>query len=159
MKCPYCMSTDIKVVDTRESGDEEATRRRRECLKCSKRFTTYERIEMADLVVVKKDGRREPFDRNKIKQGLQRALLKRPVSADEVDRIVTEIELKLKGRETLEVESKYIGDLVSNILKKLDPVAYIRFASVYKSFDDLDEFAEEIKKLKKNGESHAGNKE
>lgn len=150
MKCPYCLSNETKVVDKRETGDYEVTRRRRECLKCEKRFTTYERIEMADLLVVKKDGRREAFDRDKLKQGLIRALQKRPVSADEIDKIINEIELKLKGKETLEIDSKYIGLLVMNRLKKIDPVAYIRFASVYKSFEDIDAFAEEIKKIERN---------
>ncbi|MBW3003184.1 transcriptional regulator NrdR [Candidatus Woesearchaeota archaeon] len=149
MKCPYCLSNETKVVDKRETSDFEVTRRRRECLKCEKRFTTYERIEMADLVVVKKDGRREAFDRDKLKHGLMKALQKRAVSAEDMDKIITEIELKLKGKEGLEVQSKYVGNLVMNRLKKIDPVAYIRFASVYKSFEDLDAFADELKKLKK----------
>lgn len=147
MKCPYCLSNETKVVDKRETSDYEVTRRRRECLKCEKRFTTYERIEMADLVVVKKDSRREAFDRDKIRQGLVRALQKRPVGIEQIDKIINEIELKIKGKESPEVQSKYIGTLVMNRLKKIDAVAYIRFASVYKSFEDLESFAEEIKKI------------
>ncbi|MBW3015412.1 transcriptional regulator NrdR [Candidatus Woesearchaeota archaeon] len=153
MKCPYCLSNETKVVDKRPTSDFEVTRRRRECLKCERRFTTYERIEMADLVVVKKDSRREAFDRDKLKQGLTKALQKRPISAEQVDKIINEIEMKLKGKENLEVESRYIGKLIMNRLKRIDPVAYIRFASVYKSFDDLDAFAEEIKKIKQTKKS------
>ena len=148
MKCPYCLSAETKVVDKRETSESEVTRRRRECLKCEKRFTTYERIEMADLVIVKKDGRREDFNRDKLKKGVSRAFQKRDISAEEVDKLISDVELKVKGKETKEIESKYLGKLVMNRLKRIDPVAYIRFASVYKSFDDLDAFAEEIKKIK-----------
>ncbi|MEA3430123.1 MAG: transcriptional regulator NrdR [Nanoarchaeota archaeon] len=147
MKCPYCLSDETKVVDKRETSDYEVTRRRRECLKCEKRFTTYERIEMADLTVVKIGGKREPFNREKLKKGVLMAVQKRNVNSEEVDKLVSDVELKIKGKESPEVQSKYIGTLVMNRLKKLDAVAYIRFASVYKSFEDLSEFAEEIRKI------------
>jgi len=149
MKCPYCLSDETKVVDKRETNESEVTRRRRECLKCENRFTTYERIEMADLMVVKKDGRREAFDRDKIKKGIVSAFQKRGVSAEQIDAMISDIELKVKGKGAPEIQSKFIGGLVMNRLKRVDPVAYIRFASVYKSFDDLSAFAEEIKKIDK----------
>ncbi|HDD72480.1 MAG TPA: transcriptional repressor NrdR [Candidatus Aenigmarchaeota archaeon] len=147
MKCPYCNYPETKVLDKRETGDMGVTRRRRECLKCGKRFTTYERVETVALTVVKKDGRRESFDRNKIIAGILKACEKRPISRDEIERIVDEIEAKLRMCKTIEVSSKDIGELVMRKLKKLDKVAYIRFASVYKEFEDLNSFHEELKKL------------
>jgi transcriptional repressor NrdR len=147
MKCPYC-SFDTKVVDKRES-EENATRRRRECLKCKKRFTTYERVELSPLIVIKKDGRRERFSREKVKLGLLKACEKRPVPESDIEKVVNEIESKLKNMDKTEIESKVIGGLVMEKLKKLDKVAYIRFASVYREFTDLSSFEEELKKLAK----------
>ncbi|MBW3012229.1 transcriptional regulator NrdR [Candidatus Woesearchaeota archaeon] len=149
MKCPYCTSVDSKVVDKRETGEEDITRRRRECLACSKRFTTYERVELIDLVILKKDGRKEEFDRNKVISGLKKACEKRNVSNERIEQIADEIESKIKALETTEVDSKVIGELVMKYLRKLDKVAYIRFASVYRDFADVEEFKTELEKLMK----------
>ncbi len=146
MKCPYCQA-ETRVVDKRESN-EFLTRRRRECLKCKKRFTTYERIETKNLAVLKKDKRREPFNRDKLKAGIIRACEKRPISLDEIEKIVNEIEARLMEENKSEVESRLIGEIIMRKLKKLDKVAYIRFASVYKDFKDVDEFKEVIKEIK-----------
>jgi transcriptional repressor NrdR len=145
MKCPYCL-TNTKVLDKRESKD--ATRRRRECLKCKKRFTTYERIE-THLVVIKKDGRREPYIRDKIKNGILKACEKRPISQEKIDKCVSEIEEQIKNLGKNEIQSKIIGETIIKKLKKLDKIAYIRFASVYLEFKDVDEFNEKIKELKR----------
>ncbi len=145
MRCPYCGSDDIKVLETRESGG--TIRRRRECLSCGKRFTTYERIETTPIVVVKKDGRREQFDPQKILRGILKACEKRPVSRENIEKIVERIQEKLMGRE--EVSSQEIGELVMEELKKLDKVAYVRFASVYKEFKDVKEFEKLLKRLEK----------
>ena len=144
MKCPYCFNAETKVTDKRDSG--ESIRRRRECLKCNKRFTTYEKLEKQELYVVKKDNRRELFSKDKLKSGIMKACEKRPVSIGKVDEIVDEIERKLlnKGKE---VKSREIGEAVIKKLKKLDKVAYIRFASVYREFQDLNDFKQELKKL------------
>jgi len=144
MRCPYCGHTGSKVVDKRDT--KMAIRRRRECLRCARRFTTYERIEAHEIVVVKKDGRREPFSREKLKIGIVKACEKRPISTERIERLVDEIveHLRKKGKE---VRSKLIGELVMRKLKKLDKVAYIRFASVYREFADINEFREELKKL------------
>jgi transcriptional repressor NrdR len=147
MKCPYCNALDTKVLDKRETEDSEATRRRRECLECGKRFTTYERIDAVDLFIVKKDGRREQFDRNKLKTGIMRACEKRPVSADEVDKIIAEIETKVRALDSTEIQSSVIGEMVMKKLRSLDKVAYIRFASVYRDFTDLETFRSEVEKL------------
>jgi len=147
MKCPYC-SGETKVIDKR-SSESNAIRRRRECLKCKKRFTTYERIESNPLIVIKKDGRRERFSREKIKIGILKACEKRNISESEIDKLVDKIECKLKNMDKTEIETKVIGELVMNELKKLDKVAYIRFASVYREFADIDSFMEELKKLTK----------
>ena len=147
MKCPYCGNEDSKVLESRFIRD--TTRRRRECLKCEKRFTTYERIENVALTVIKKDGRKEQFDRNKIRSGLQKACEKRDVGGDEIEAAVSEIEQELRQEVDTSVPSKRIGELVMKKLKKLDKVAYIRFASVYKDFDDISAFTEEVKKLLK----------
>lgn len=144
MRCPFC-SKDTKVIETRES-EEEVTRRRRECLGCKKRFTTYEKPEI-NLMVIKKDGRREPFIREKLKSGIVKACQKRPVSSEQIERAVDEIELELRNQETNEIETKFIGKLVMAKLKKLDKVAYIRFASVYKEFADLEDFEKELQKM------------
>ncbi|HLC46895.1 MAG TPA: transcriptional regulator NrdR [Candidatus Nanoarchaeia archaeon] len=149
MKCPYCMHPEHKVMDKRETPDGKAIRRRRECLKCEKRFTTYERIEVIELVVVKKDGRREDFDRSKILSGLKKACEKRPVPIGRIEESVNSIEADLLKRDTTEITSKDIGEMLMKKLKKLDQVAYIRFASVYRNFKDPEDFEEEVKKLGK----------
>ncbi|MDD5178292.1 MAG: transcriptional regulator NrdR [Candidatus Nanoarchaeia archaeon] len=144
MKCPFCSNDEFKVVDSRES--EDTIRRRRECLKCEKRFTTYERIE-TDLIVIKKDGKREPYDREKMKRGILRACEKRPISNEKIDSFIDKIEQQLRKMNSSEVKSSIIGNKVIAGLKSLDKVAYIRFASVYKDFTDIDSFQEELKKL------------
>ena len=149
MKCPYCSNEETKVKDKRETEDLEATRRRRECLKCNKRFTTYERVEEADIVVVKKDGKRERFERQKVVNGILKACEKRPISIDKIEKIVDSVESDLRKRDSVEVDSKTIGKIVMRKLKSLDKVAYIRFASVYSEFEDLDRFSEELEKLQK----------
>lgn len=147
MKCPYCGSTETEVVETRDSEDLDTIRRRRECQKCQKRFTTYERVETINIIVIKKDGKREQFDRDKLKQGILKACEKTTVAHAEIERIVIEIERELKGLESVEVESKKIGQMVAAKLKKLDKVAYIRFASVFKRFVDVEDFEKEVKRL------------
>ena len=147
MKCPYCGLSEIEVVETRDSEDLETIRRRRECLKCEKRFTTYERIENINLVVIKKDGRREQFDRDKLKRGIIRSCEKTKVSMQDIERIVTEIERELRGESGVEVDSKKIGQMVATRLKKIDKVAYIRFSSVFRRFVDVEDFEKELKKL------------
>jgi transcriptional repressor NrdR len=149
MRCPFCYHTETKVVDKRESPDETATRRRRECLKCAKRFTTYERPELTTLYVIKKNGNREAFLRQKLMAGLYKACEKRPVSTDEIEEMANKIETELRKRDGNEVSSTIIGEKVMNYLKKKDKVAYIRFASVYRDFTDLDSFKEELRKLTK----------
>jgi transcriptional repressor NrdR len=133
---------------TSDDGINASVRRRRECDKCGKRFTTYERIEGVDLTVIKKDGKREPFDREKIRKGLIKATWKRPITMDQIEDLITEVELMLRRRKSTEIKSWDIGNLVINRLKKLDPVAYLLFATVYKDFGDLKDFEEEIKELK-----------
>ena len=147
MKCPYCASEESKVVDKRETGELVITRRRRECLKCGKRFTTYERVEAVDLTVVKKDGRREAYDRKKLQGGMIKACEKRPVTQEQIERGVDEIESELRKSEKTEVTTKQIGELVMRKLKELDKVAYIRYASIYKEFTDVTSFEAELKKL------------
>ena len=149
MKCPYCNKEVTKVIDKRETEDLEATRRRRECLKCSKRFTTYERVEEADIIVVKKRSGRERFNRQKLINGILRACEKRPISMEKIEKLVDAVESDLRKRDTVEVNSKVIGKLVMRKLKSLDKVAYIRFASVYLEFEDLKRFEEELEKLQK----------
>ncbi len=148
MKCPYCPSTETKVLESRETGEyEEVTRRRRECLKCERRFTTYERAELGDLIVVKKDGRREPFDREKLKRGIIKACEKRPIELEKIEQAVDRIETEIRDREEKEIKSTAIGEMVMRKLKTLDHVAYIRFASVYREFADIASFQDEMKKL------------
>ncbi len=147
MKCPYCGSNETEVVETRDSEDLETIRRRRACLKCDKRFTTYERIENVHLVVIKKDGRREQFNRDKLKAGIVNAAQKTKVSLEKIDKLVTEVERELRGGDSVEIESKKIGQLVANKLKKIDKVAYIRFSSVFRRFVDVEDFEKELKKL------------
>lgn len=137
-------------MDKRETEDSNVTRRRRECLKCKKRFTTYERVETLDLTVVKKNGKRENFDRHKLMTGLLKACEKRSIPREKIEKVADEIEAKLRAHKETEIESSFIGELVMKKLKKLDKVAYIRFASVYREFADLDSFKEEMEKLIKN---------
>jgi len=145
VRCIFCGNEETQVTDKRDVDFE--TRRRRECLKCKKRFTTYEKIENKDIRVIKKDGRRESFDSEKIKKGLLRACEKRPVSLDQIEEAVRDIENKLKTSNKKEVKTETIGELVMRALKKLDKVAYIRFASVYRDFKDVSDFKKEIKEL------------
>ena len=145
MNCPFCNSTRLKVTNKRDSP--EGIRRRRECLKCSKRFTTYERIAQADLYVIKKDGSREKFELNKIRRGLNKAFEKRPVQHDKINKIVYEIEEQIRKKGKKEVKSKKIGEMMMRKIKKLDKVAYVRFASVYREFKDIEDFKEELKEL------------
>lgn len=147
MKCPYCGSRDTEVVETRVSEDLDTIRRRRACTNCEKRFTTYERVENINLVVIKKDGRREQFNRDKLKNGIIRSCEKTKISVADIEQIVTEIERELRGADSVEVESKKIGQMVAVRLKKLDKVAYIRFSSVFRRFVDVEDFEKEVKKL------------
>lgn len=147
MNCPFCQYKETQVIETRDSA-EDITRRRRECLKCKKRFTTYERVESLALRVIKRDGKREMFDREKLKKGFLKACEKRAVPIEKIDLLVSEIETKLRHKGKQEVKSDEIGELVMQKLKKLDAVAYIRFASVYKKFEDAGDFKEAIKELK-----------
>lgn len=147
MKCPYCDHPKDKVVDSRESGSGEAIRRRRECLACERRFTSYERIEEIPYFVVKKDGRREAFDRSKLTAGLHRACEKRPVSAKALAGLIDEIERLVQDSPDREVEVSAIGERVMERLKELDKVAYVRFASVYRQFEDPQEFMAELRTL------------
>jgi len=151
MKCPFCSQTETKVVDKRETEEDNVTRRRRECLKCEKRFTTYERVEMSNITILKKSDKREPFNRDKLKRGLFKACEKRPVNAEQIEIVVNEIEAELRGKDSTEIPSSVIGELVMRKLKKLDKVAYIRFASVYREFTDLESFEKELKNLLKKG--------
>ena len=146
MECPYCHNNETKVTDSRDTGTL-SIRRRRECLKCNKRFTTYEYIELTPIYVKKKDGRLEKFERNKIKKGIVKALEKRPVDHEKIEEILDSIEEKIRRVGTEEIESKVIGEFVMDILKEIDHVAYIRFASVYRSFTDVSSFQEEVKNL------------
>ena len=147
MKCPFCGHEEDKVVDSRSAQDGRAVRRRRECLKCKERFTTYEYIENVTLTVLKSDGRREPFDHEKLLRGIKLACNKRPVSVKKIEAIVDEIEARLQERSKSEVTSKYVGELVMEKLREIDDIAYVRFASVYRKFQDKTEFFEELKKL------------
>ena len=145
MICPYCSHQETKVLDSRES--ENSVRRRRECEKCNKRFTTYERVEF-DLTVIKKDDRREPFSREKLLKGILKATEKRPIPSEKIEKMIDEIEQDLRNLKSYEIPSTKIGDKVMSKLKNLDKVAYIRFASVYKDFKDIDDLAEELKKMR-----------
>lgn len=147
MRCPFCSGPDTKVIDSRPTEEGYAIRRRRGCDSCGKRFTTYEKVEEMILMVAKKDARREVFDRNKLLNGIAKACEKRPVSMTQIEAMVDEIERKLNNMMVKEVESKYIGELVMEQLKKADEVAYVRFASVYRQFTDVNTFIREIEKL------------
>ena len=147
MKCPFCQTDNDRVIDSRTSQDGFATRRRRECLNCEQRYTTYERIEGTSVKVVKKDGTREPFDRTKIKQGLEKACWKRPTSDAQIEAAVASVENELEARFELEVPSREVGELVMQHLRKLDQVAYVRFASVYRQFEDVHDFVHELQPM------------
>jgi transcriptional repressor NrdR len=147
MKCPFCGNTENKVIDSRISKDGDAIRRRRECVSCGKRFTTYEFVEEVLPTVVKKDGRREPFDRTKIRSGIKKACEKRPISTDEIESIVDRIEQRCQEYPDKEIPASVIGEQVMKELQNLDGVAYVRFASVYREFRDVSDFLEELKEL------------
>ncbi|PIU42253.1 MAG: transcriptional regulator NrdR [Candidatus Omnitrophica bacterium CG07_land_8_20_14_0_80_42_15] len=147
MKCPYCGKDKDKVIDSRVSGKGKSIRRRRECLKCKRRFTTYEHVEEIPLMVIKKDGRREPFDRNKIIAGVIKACEKRPISIDKLEDMADKIEQHLQKNFEKEVKTKDIGELVMKKLAELDEIAYVRFASVYRQFKDINQFMKELRQL------------
>lgn len=148
MKCPYCGFIDSKVIDTRPTDNNESIRRRRACLSCEKRFTTYERVEDQTLVVIKKDNTREAFQRSKLLNSLIKSAEKRPITVETMENAVDEIEREINHLNQKEVTSAYIGDLVMTKLKEIDQVAYVRFASVYREFEDVQSFADEIENLK-----------
>ena len=147
MNCPFCKHLDTEVIETRLSEDGETIRRRRQCPKCQKRFTTYERVEELPILVIKKDGRRERFYREKLRNGILKSCEKTMVAANQIEKIINEIENDLKQEDSTEVESKMIGNMVAKHLKKIDKVAYIRFASVFRRFVEVEDFEKEVKKL------------
>ena len=147
MRCPYCGYRESKVVDSRPADEGASIRRRRECLSCEKRFTTYETVEYLPMVVIKKDGSRQSFDRSKVLRGIQRSCEKRPVSVAEMERMVTEIEQELQSALEREITTEQVGEMVMKRLKDVDEVAYVRFASVYRQFKDIDTFMHELNKL------------
>ncbi len=153
MNCPFCNHYETKVVDSRPTDEGQAIRRRRECIDCKKRFTTYEKFEEIPLIVVKKDGNRESYNRNKIINGLIRACEKRPVSMKKIEQVVDEIEKELYNSLEKEITSEHIGELVTTSLKEIDEIAYVRFASVYRQFKDINTFMEELKKILDNKKS------
>lgn len=147
MKCPFCAHENTKVIDSRPADDNNSIRRRRECEKCQKRFTTYEKVESIPLIVIKKDNTRETYDRAKIESGILRSCHKRPVSVDEIERAVDDIENRIFNMELKEIDSNVIGEIVMERLMSLEEVAYVRFASVYREFKDVNTFMNEIKKI------------
>lgn len=147
MKCPYCSHIDTKVIDSRPADDGSSIRRRRLCEVCGKRFTTYEKVETIPLIVIKKDNNREQYNRGKIERGVLRACYKRPVPADDIQKTIDRIETKIFSREEKEISSSVIGEIVMDELKALDEVAYVRFASVYREFKDVNTFMDEIKRI------------
>lgn len=147
MKCPFCDYYESKVVDSRPTDEGQAIRRRRECIKCGRRFTTYEKIEKMPLIIIKKDGTRESYDRNKLINGILKSCEKRPVSLSTIEEIVDGIERELYNSLDKEITSQHVGEMVMNKLKDIDEVAYVRFASVYRQFKDLNTFMEELKKI------------
>lgn len=157
MKCPYCENEDSKVIDSRHTEDGKAIRRRRECEECGRRFTTYEKVEEMILMVIKKDGSRQAFDRNKLLNGIIRACEKRPVSIADMEKIVDDIERGLNNMMEKEIDSNFIGELVMERLKDLDEVAYVRFASVYRQFTDVKTFVQEVEQLLTNKKDSARN--
>lgn len=148
MRCPFCGNSEDRVVDSRESREGEVIRRRRECVRCERRFTSYEKIELQPFQVVKRDQRREPYDREKLMRGLQVACRKRPVSQDQLERIADSIEATIQDSGEREISSQKIGMVVMQNLRDVDPVAYVRFASVYRNFEDVDAFVKELHRLK-----------
>lgn len=159
MKCPFCGADDTSVIDSRPVENNKAIRRRRSCPACGKRFTTYERVETLPLIVIKKDKNREPYDRSKIESGIIRACHKRPISASQISAIVDDIEAELFSRSEREISTQVIGELVMDKLRKLDPVAYVRFASVYREFKDVNTFMDEIRKFMENSQDDKDKKE
>ena len=147
MKCPFCGEDDTRVIDSRPADENMSIRRRRQCDKCQKRFTTYEKVEAIPLVVIKKDQTREPYDRTKIEKGVFRSCHKRPISVPQMNHLVDQVEAKVFSKEEREIASSYIGELVMRYLEELDAVAYVRFASIYREFKDVDTFMEELKKI------------
>ena len=147
MKCPFCGEDDTRVIDSRPADENMSIRRRRQCDKCQKRFTTYEKVEAIPLVVIKKDQTREPYDRTKIEKGVFRSCHKRPISDPQMNHLVDQDEAKVFSKEEREIPSSYIGELVMRYLEELDAVAYVRFASIYREFKDVDTFMEELKKI------------
>ncbi|RDY30758.1 transcriptional regulator NrdR [Lachnotalea glycerini] len=150
MKCPFCSKENTRVIDSRPADDNSSIRRRRLCDECGKRFTTYEKVETIPLIVIKKDNNREQYDRSKIEAGVLRACHKRPVSANEINKLIDEVENEIFNLEEREIESKQIGEIVMDKLKDLEAVAYVRFASVYREFKDVNTFMEELTKLLNN---------
>ncbi len=147
MKCPFCEALETEVIETRDSEDGTTTRRRRECIKCTKRFTTYERVEVEPLIVIKKDDRREQFNRDKLRGGILKACEKTTVSLDTIEKVVDSVERELRAASTSEIESKKVGGMVARELKKIDKLAYIRFASVFRRFVDVEDLEKELKKI------------
>ena len=147
MKCPFCSHENTRVIDSRPAEDNNSIRRRRVCDECGKRFTTYEKVETIPLIIIKKDDNRETYDRSKIEAGVLRACHKRPVSAQQITGLVDEVENEIMNMEEKEISSQVIGELLMNKLKNLDPVAYVRFASVYREFKDVNTFMDELKKV------------
>lgn len=149
MKCPFCGFSETKVVDKRDSTDLEVTRRRRECLKCKERFTTYERPDISPITVIKKDGRQEPFDRAKVLRGIVKACEKRPISVTAIEKMADDVEAEIRRGQAREISSREIGQIVMKKLRQADKVAYLRFASVYREFSDVNDFEKELTKLTK----------
>lgn len=147
MKCPFCSHDNTRVIDSRPADENNSIRRRRVCDECGKRFTTYEKVETIPLIVIKKDNNRESYDRSKIEAGVLRACHKRPISVDQINRLVDSVETSVFNREDKEISSGTIGEMVMNKLKDLDTVAYVRFASVYREFKDINTFMDELKKV------------
>ena len=147
MKCPFCNEADTKVIDSRPADDNSSIRRRRQCERSGKRFTTYEKVETIPLIVIKKDNNREPYDRRKIEAGIVRSCHKRPISAEQIRKLVDAVETEIFNKDEREISVNIIGEIVMNKLKTLDPVAYVRFASVYREFKDVSTFMDELKKI------------
>lgn len=147
MKCPFCSKDNTRVIDSRPADDNNSIRRRRQCDECQRRFTTYEKVEAIPMVVIKKDNNREPYDRSKIEAGVFRSCHKRPISVDQITALVDDVENTIFNREDKEIPSHVIGEILMDKLKDLDPVAYVRFASVYREFKDVSTFMEELKKI------------
>ncbi|MEX0895870.1 MAG: transcriptional regulator NrdR [Patescibacteria group bacterium] len=159
MKCPYCAKISTSVIDSREAEDQTSIRRRRSCAECGKRFTTYERVEGIELKIIKKDGAREDFSREKLRRGIIKATWKRPVSMSAVEDLIDEVERKLRLRDASEVKSWEVGNLVINRLKKIDPMSYLLFASVYRDFENLEDFEKEIHRLQEQKPSEGKSEE